>query len=533
VSAKVRPVISFRRLLHRDLAGTAGAPAGLKQIVSAGVWVAVSQLAPFVATGALSVVAGRVLGADLLGQQSLVAFGEALVSSLLVGSLTDASIQSLASRGSGSERDIASLRRWVVAAHTVAGLVAGGLVATYGLVRGQLTLAWLVAGFAAVVNAVGWGYGAKLIASVGWGPVARCRLVAQLAAVCLGIGAVLSGLGVPGIFAANVVASSGLLLVLRRLAPRATGGTVLWFPGTVVRLWGLFAAGEVLTQIVAKRIEFLFLGAYSSGSEIAAYSIAVMVVSAGSVLPAALAGAAMPAVAAANGAGDVERVRSSLTRGLRVTAMASLPLAALLFAAGPSLVTGLYGAAFARAAGLVPLAALSVIVTPTGQLCAMYWAALGKVRLSLWAGAFGGVADLGAAFALVPEHGATGAVLASLAGQAVDAVSIIVLTWYAIGRIPLGGSAWLSALLSALPAAAAGRLCADLFGGLPGAVLGSLSCLVVFAAAAALLSRLKAPALCEEDGLWLIDALPARFGQLVAWPLMGNYRSPRPPRTRR
>ncbi len=82
----------------------------------------------------------------------------------------------------------------------------------------------------------------------------------------------------------------------------------------MVRLWALFAVGEVLTQVVARRVEFLFLAVYSTSVEIAAFSIAVTVVSAAAAVPSALAGAAMPAVALAHGSGEQELARTSLVR---------------------------------------------------------------------------------------------------------------------------------------------------------------------------------------------------------------------------
>jgi O-antigen/teichoic acid export membrane protein len=206
---------------------------------------------------------------------------------------------------------------------------------------------------------------------------------------------------------------------------------------------------------------------------------------------------------------------------VRVTAIASLPLAAVLVAAGPAAVTGLYGSGFLRAADLVPLAALGAVIAPVSQLCATYWAAVGKLRVTLSAGIVGGLVDLALAFWLIPKHGATGAVVASLAGQLVTAVGTVVFTWRAVGRFRSGLRGWLAAGSAAAAGAAAGRQCVDLVGGLlPGAIVGSIVCLLVFAMAAAALSRLRAPALSEQDGAWLTGTLPRFLAPVVAGSLV-------------
>lgn len=487
---------------------------------------ALSHVLPLIATGALSVLAGRVLGADLLGQQSLIAFCGALISALVVGSLTDASIQALAAQAGADGRPGSALERWVLAAHVVAGGAGAVLLVTYGLLAGDLPLAWVALAVSCWLDAAGWGYGARTIAVVGWAPVARRRLVAQLASVALAVTAVLAGHGVTGIFVSGAVSSFVLMLVLRRSAPATAPSTSFRWPRPVVRLWGLFALGEVLTQIVGRRIEFLFLAAYSTSSEIAAFSIAVMVVAAASAVPGALAGAAMPTIALAHGAGEPERARAALVRALHVTSVAALPLMALLAAVGPHVVTGLYGTEFSRAAHLVPLLALALVLTPSGQLCTTYWSALGSVRYSLTAGVLGGLLDLGLAFALVPDHGAGGAVVASVLGQSADALCVLVLTWRAFGRFPFELRGWGVSLLSCVVSGVVARAIADAVGGgLPGALVGGFAFAVVFALLAHLGTRLRAPVLAQDDVRWLTGMLPTPLAKVVAVVLL-----PRPGR---
>ena len=519
--------------MSRRRGGPTSAPGmlrGRRAVLASGAWVAVSQLLPFLATGVLSVVAGRVLGPDLLGKQSFIAFVAALVAALAIGSLTDATIQTLAATVGRGEDDRVWDEAWPVRAHGLVGLVVGVLLAAYGFLLDQFLVAWLLVGLGALVDALGWGYAAPVIATSGWGPVARRRLVSQLCAVALGVAAVIVGWGVTGIFAANVLASVGLLAWSRAAVPSERAprrGRAPWtLPVPVRRTWLVFALGEVLTQVVGRRIELLFLAASSTTSEMAAYSIAVMVVSAAATVPASLAGAAMPRVAAALGAGQHELAHAALGRALRVTAVASLPLTAVLVAVGPPLVRGFYGGDFGRAADLVPLLALSVLAAPCGYLCAAFWSAAGSVRLAVLAGLVGGAVDLLLAFLLVPHQGAVGAACASVAGQALDAVVLVALTCRAVRGIRLGARAWSAALLVAGLAASAGTAAAHMSVGLPAAALALVTVVAVLLAASAIATALRRPLLDSADVEWLSGTLPPPLSRWVTRLLL--VRVPRP-----
>lgn len=506
------------RTSNRDAAATQVTER--RRITASGLWIALSLVAPMIASGALSVVIGRVLGSDLLGEQSLIAFGSSLLASVVVSSLNGASIQAMASRRD-DPRNTASTR-WVVGAHAAAGLVVGLLLSGYGILHGHFAIAWAVVGLSGLLDAIAWGFAAMVIARTGWSAVARSRLVAQLSAIALGVGAVVGHLGITGVFAANCVASAGLLVWLWHRAPPVARPT-LRVPVAVVRLWGVFVLDAVLSQIVAKRIEFLFLAAYSQASEIAAYSIAVALVSVAVALPASLASAAMPSIAAAMGSGNEDRAHHALASAVRVTAVCSLPLAAAVATGGPAAVVGLYGDEFARAADLVPLASLGAIVFPVAQLCANYWAAVGRLRWLLVAGAAGGLIDLGVAFWLVPTHGASGAIIASLGGQTVTAVGIALSTWAAAGRFDWGLRGWLATAMATAGSAAAARACVDAVGGLPGAFLGSVVFLALFCGGALLLARLGAPLLDAPDVAWLGGLLPERLGRGAAWAMSRGH----------
>jgi O-antigen/teichoic acid export membrane protein len=487
---------------------------GRRAIFASGAWIAISTLLPFLATAALSVVAGRVLGAELLGQQSLIAFVGALVVALLVNSLTDSSIRWLSAYRASAAGRVASLERWTMYAHAVAGLATAGALAGVGLLRGELVTSWLILAATAFLDAIGWGLSSRIIARDGWAPVARRRLATQLLAVGLGIAAVLAGLGIAGIFAANAVASVVLLGLLRPVAGRLKRSRRQWVPRAVLALWAVFAVAALLKQAVSGRVEILFLGAFADGSEIAQYSIALMLVTSAMVLPTALAGAALPAVAAASGGGDDARASRAAARALRVAAVASVPLTALVAATGPALVLGLYGEQFERAGELTRYLAVVILVVPGGQLAVTYWSGVGRMRAPVVAGTAAALLELVLALSLVPPLGAGGAVLASISGQITAAAVVLVLTWRAIGRPSLNLPGWAATLAVGVCAYVAGVL-ATAPGGLVGTITGSLATASIFLLLAWLLGRVGLPLLSEEDGHWLEGALPERLSPLV------------------
>lgn len=487
---------------------------GRRQILASGVWVGLSTVVPLLATAALSVVAGRVLGAELLGQQSLISFCGALLTALVLISLSDATTRSLSARRAGDPEGVAPLERWTFWAHVGTGAVAGAALAAFGLARGEYVSAWLLLAATVALDAVAWGWSSQVIARDGWGPVARRRLITQVLAMVLGILAVLGGLGIPGIFLGAAVATVVLLLLLHPIVPRSTAHRTGAPAQPVLRMWGLFAVGAALTQVVSGRIEILFLGAFGTGEQIAYYSVAVMLVTSAVALPAALASAAMPAVAAASGAGELARANDAFVRALRVTAVLSLPLTALIIAVGPAFVVGLYGEEFVRAGDLTRLVALGAVVIPCGRLAAAYWSGLGRLRLPIVAGSVGAVLEICLAFALIPSFGASGAVLTSLAGQGVAATLLVVLSWRSIGRVALGVRGWTAAAVASGAAAAVGTAAAGP-GGVLGAMTGGCVTVVVFAAVAAVLGRAGMPLLDDDDENWLVGSLPGRLAVLV------------------
>jgi len=462
-----------------------------------GLWVATSQVVPMIGTAALSVVIGRVLGADDLGLQSFISYVQALLVAILFAALTGAMIQSLSSAaGAKDAKAFDQLARWSVLANSAGGILTGLILVVFGLLS-DTPLPWYLVAMTAFINSIGWGYTSIEVARNGWSAVGIRRLFTQSFSMALGVVLVLVGFGINGVFLANLVGAVIATILMIKLAGRAPKAQLFPFPKALLAIWGPFVLMEALSQIVSQRMEFLFLNFYSTTEQIAMYSIPFMLISAVAMFPQTLITAGMPHVAKSAGAGELERSAQALGYAGRVVAILSLPLCAAVAAVGPAVVVMLYGVDFTDAAHLLPLMALSLATAPLGVLYATFWTGSGRLRIPIWAFGIAGVLDLALAVILIPQYAAVGAAIANLAAQTVLSVIIVALTARTAQRFPLpmlrigaitvvclglfGASTWavtaigLSSSLSALLAMLAGMVVFVIPGALFGRFVGFLA----------------------------------------------------------
>lgn len=482
-----------------DLTGRRGALVG-------GLWNAAQMVLPLLGTTLLSIVLGRVLGPDLLGQQSLISYSEALLAGLLVMSLQTASLQLMsASLGAGKRDRADTVARWAMAGQLVNGLICAAILIGVGWNSGY-RWAWVVAGLTALVNALGWGYATRVIAHTGsWTAVASRRLWTQLLSQVVAAVAVLLGAGLTAVFVANLVGGVLLLTLIRPMAedlgPRLHG-----MSRQIVRLWGLFVVRAALVQVVAQRIEFLFLAAYSTPEAIAMYSIPFMVVSAVVLIPTSVIAAGMPAMAAREGAGQGGQLATHLGFAVRVTLLASIPLAFGVLALGPRVVTVLYGQTYLEAGVLLAWLAPLVLVLPAAAVCETYWYAIAALRRPLMIASFAAVIDLALCFLLIPRYDALGAAWANLGGQGVGAILMLTVTARTLGSLRLPwGRMLLSGVGMALLAAATWTA-TQWHGGLEGLLTGLAVALVGGVLFGRFIGYLGA-----DEAEWLKLALPSRI----------------------
>ena len=491
-----------------------------------GLWLGASQIIPLIGTTALSVVIGRFLGADQLGLQSYINYVQALLVSLLFYALTTATVQAISSAvGAKDDELFARLSRWSVLTNSLGGLVAGLVLMVFGLFSAT-PLPWFLVALTALTNGIGWGFGAIAIARDGWSRVAARRLVTQCLSMALGIALVLAGFGINGVFVAALIAAVVTLVLLVRLCGKIRPGVWMPFPAGLSRLWGPFVLMEALSQIVTQRMEFLFLGAYSTDVEIAAYSIPFMVIAAVSLIPQSVVSAGMPHVARSAGSGDVARSADAMSVAIRVVAIFSVPLTAAVASVGPSIIIVLYGPDFKQSALLLPLMALCLLTSPIGALYVTFWSGSGRLRIPLIATAIAGVIDLGLAWLLVPHLNALGAALANLAGQTTMSILMLVMTARATAHFPIPVLRWLGVLLFSVVVGAVTFAVTDLVGMTSSvqAILACIAGMVVF-----LIPMIGfgyfVGFVDHSDGHWLRDTVPSRLSGVVRL-LAGRHSSP-------
>jgi O-antigen/teichoic acid export membrane protein len=467
-----------------------------------------------VGTLALSVVISRRLGAEVLGEQSLIAYVSSLMVSVLIYSFTSASVQLLASAGGARDQArMAWLSRWSFAAHLSGGAVAAGVMVAAGLTRPDNRELWLLAAVTAMVDSVGWAYACRDIAQRGWAGTSSRRLVAQAVSPLAAIVALLAGSGIQGVFIAQLSVSVLLLVALRRVDQRTVRPAPRdhvappWRPA--LRLWSLFAVSGLITQIVERRLELLFLDHYHDARTVAMYSVAFSLVTIPITLSGSLIHAAMPAIASRH-AQDPGVVTRALSRAARVVVTIDVILAVGTVTVGPTLVTSVYGHDFTEAGTLVRWLGLVLLVVPLGQLCTALWSGTGRLAPVLVAGGIGAVVDITLALVLIPPLSAIGAVITTISAQTIAAAIIIVYTVRHGFRFDLRPRRMARVLLIVVVAGGAAAATAALVAGVPGAVLAVLAYLVLAGLGARLLGFFD-----PEDVEWLAGTVPGPAAAVV------------------
>ncbi len=481
-----------------------------------GIWLAAATLTPLLAGAMVSVVLGRFLGPDELGQQSYIAFVQALLSALLVGSLFSLWVRQISeARAVGDMAMVEVLSRQA----NVAGLVGGGIsvvvLLTIGL-RSDDIVSWVACAIWALANAAALNYGARTVAAFGWAAVSRHNIIWQSVAPVLAVLAVLAGWGVAGVFVAYAFSETCLALVIRRSAPRVERGPRWPLQPGITRLAMAFMVQAALKAVVFNRIELFFLARWQTDTQIAMFSVAFMIVNAILLIPGSLIGSAFPTIVRAVSAGDSNVGQTHLKPAARVIAAGSAPLAVITATLVPPFIVWLYGDAFTDAAAIVPILALSCLVFPVATLCQTYWSARGRLRPITVAMIVGGIADLGLSITLIKSYGVWGAAMANTAGQVGFSLVVVGYTW---SRTPkprdLFGRVWVAVAASAVMAA--GNLVGlRLLGGLPGVFVFTVLDFIFLFGANRLFGMLTA-----NDERWLLGLSPAgirrRLQPLAHW----------------
>jgi O-antigen/teichoic acid export membrane protein len=492
------------------------APVGGRAI-SGGLWTFAGQLAPFVFTLVVSVMAGRILGPGPLGRQSFIAFVVLTVQTICAGGLPLALTRTAGEAlGRGHAGSLRGLARWgwsVAAAGASAGTAALLVIALLGATP---RLAWLFGALAVAAGILHKVPGSILVGTQHW----RQNSLVVVVSTAAGTLATVLALALGGGITAMLAAAAGaviLMLVWASALARPILASLRGEPDEDLpelrRRASSFALGTtvtvVLVFVVAQRSELFFLDRSSSDAQIAFYTIAFSAATMLQTLPTGMTNVFSPVFARFLGAGQMDRVRSGYSRSLRVLIIFVLPLAAAGFVLGPRLITTAYGARYAQAGDVLRILIVAVPVVPITVVSAALLAGYGKLRVPIVASAIAAVVDIASAAVLVPRFDAVGAAIANdIASFPAVAIQLVYCARL-LGGVSLAPRYLLRMTLVSAVAAGAAQAVMEIGRGAGPLVLGFVSFLAVFA----MLAR-RVGLLPRDDIDWLLTALGSRGGQL-------------------
>jgi O-antigen/teichoic acid export membrane protein len=482
-------------------------------LLRAGAWNAASLILPQVYVLATSVIAARFLTPAEMGRQSYIAFIELSLVLLVTGGLPSA-VQRFAGEalGRGQPEYVAYLARWAWRLAAVGGVLAGGVMVTAAELGSEPRAAWILAGgfcFVGVLQAIPASSLAVLqrwrgvsIVGIVFGAVSTAALVAVLAA----------GGGITGLFAVQLATGVVTLLLTTWLA-RSALGTLGVEPVKSPELrwratrWAVIATfTSVLTFVVWRRSEFLFLNHYSSDEQIAVYSIAFASVVAFTKLPEAVGMVISPAFATLSGARQMNRIRSGYGRAIRLILLVSLPLTALAIAVGPSAIRLVYGSSYSQAGELLVIMMLALPLLSLVSVSRGVIFGVARQRNLVMVGTFAAVVNVALDILLIHLYDATGAALANAGAQSAAAIAYVVVARRSTGPVDWAPGPLARNAVAACAAGAAAWVATAALPSVAGTLTGMALFATVFCVLAVMLRIMPA-----HDGPWLESVLAARL----------------------
>jgi O-antigen/teichoic acid export membrane protein len=475
------------------------------KVMRGGAWTAVSSVLPQLYTVAISIVAARFLGPSEFGRQSFIAFVALSVFQVLTTGIALTLMRSVAEnlgRGRGDEAQ--GLIAWAWRLQTAAALVGGGGLVVVALAGADPRAAWALAGAFVGFGVLQSVANAVLLGAQRFRAAALVGMVTGGVTVPLTIGVLVAGGGITGIFAVEAAVAAANLVwtallaraAVRDLPPAVPAPAALRRAALAFAGWA--TAGAVVTLVVWRRSEFVFLAHYASDAEIGLYSIAFAAVSALSALPERLSTVLISAFATLRGADAQDRIRWGYGRSLRLLVLLALPLAAGVAAVGPAFLRLIYGEDYRGAGAVLVVLVAALPFLAVSSISSALLQGLDDARTPLLVGLGAAVVNVVLAFALIPRHAAVGAAWASAGAQIAAGAGM-----YACARRVTGPADWRPGSLGRCALASAG--CAGaaraVLAGL-GGVAGFLVATLAGAAAFGLLA-LALRILSRDDVEWL------------------------------
>jgi O-antigen/teichoic acid export membrane protein len=480
-------------------------------VMRGGAWAALGHIVPQLYVVAISIAGARFLGPSDFGRQSFIAFVSLSVLLVLTSGIGLALMRTVAEAlGRDRPDEAIGVVGWAWRLQLVGAVLgAGGLLIAAGL-GARPEAAWAFAAAFVAFGVLQSVANAVLLGTQHFRSAALIGAVTGGVMVPLIIGVLAAGGGITGMFAVEAAVAGANLVWTWVLARRALHGPSA--PAVELRRGALRFAGwttlsALVTLVVWRRSEFLFLAHYSTDAQIGLYSIAFAMVTAVSAIPEQLSTVFVSAFATLRGADAADRVRSGFARALRLIVLATLPITAGAAAVGPELLKVVYGDVY-EGAGTPLLIMVGVIpFLAIGSIASSLMSGYDDARTPLLAGAFAAVVNIALALLLIPPLDATGAALANSGAQIAATVPL-----YVAARRLSGPVRWEVGSLLRCGVASAGCALAALgmialVGGAAGVTLGIAAGTATFAALA-----LGLRVLAADDAAWLDGHLGQAFG---------------------
>jgi O-antigen/teichoic acid export membrane protein len=493
-------------------------------LLRGGAWNTTSRIVPQLYVLAISIAGARFLGAEQFGRQSFIAFVQLSLILFLSGGLSITATRFVGDLlGRQQPAAVASLVRWVWRVEAIAALAGGIVLVAVAAAGADPESAWVLAAVACTLGILHAAPSALLTGAQRWRAASVVGLVTGAGSTVAIILVLAAGGGITGMFAVEAAVAAVNLIWTSVLARRAVSEVVP--AARVERLTGAAwrtlrrevwryaiptSYGVLLTIVVWRRSEFFFLDHYSTDTQIALYSVVFAVVAALIQVPDAIAAITLPAVATLSGAGQAEQIRTGFSRALRLVLLATLPVTAVSFALGPTLLRVVYGPEFRDTESVLLIMLAPFPLLPLLSLSRSVLAGLGRLRIPLSIETAAAALNIVLAYLLVSGHGAVGAAVANVAAQTMGAVLVLGYSLIAVGAPQWRPLTLWRAAVAAVAAGFAGWAGVSFLPDAAGLVVGSIAAAVIFAGLAVSLRILP-----REDAVWLDQHAGERLGGLV------------------
>jgi O-antigen/teichoic acid export membrane protein len=395
---------------------------------SGAVLASAAQVTTAAAIGLTTVVVARLLGPDGTGAYGVVSSG--LILLITMGSLgLGVGITYSVSHGRWPAGD--ALRQSQLAALTLGLAVAAvgfGLVALLAdSVLREVPFGTAAIAVAAVPFALSWTYSWSVALGADryeWYAIAY----GGQAVLVLALVAVLTPLfdlegAVAGLAGAYAIAAVAQLAIGARRAPAESSPLAALGPRLrAAASFGLRAYLWTSVTYLALRADLFILSAYAPAAEVGHYAIALALTELVLLLPRSLAAVTLPRVAALDASAEGDYQKLVMIKAIRHSLLVALVAGVVLAAATP-LVPLVYGAGFDETIGLTLLLIPGAIALGASAALASAMAGKGKPEYGLYASVIVTVPSVAAYLIVIPDHGATGAAIASTVSYAAMAVA--------------------------------------------------------------------------------------------------------------